>query len=74
MGSLFPGLGMLETRERTRFAAPEMLPEGYEQPQGGLLEQFLGGFGGILQPTPDTTIRAIDRIGQAGSDLYSKRT
>jgi len=72
MGSLFPGLGMLETRERTRFAAPEMLPEGYEQPQGGLLEQFLGGFGGILQPTPDTTIRAIDRIGQAGSDLIQR--
>ena len=72
MGAMFPGLGMLEARERTRFAAPEMLPEGFEQPQGGLLEQFLGGFGGILQPTPDTTIRAIDRIGQAGSDLIQR--
>ena len=72
MGSLFPGLGMLEQRGRTRFAAPEMLPEGFEQPQGGLLEQFLGGFGGILQPTPETTIRAVDRIGQAGSDLIQR--
>ena len=72
MGTLFPGLGMLEARGRTRFAAPEMLPEGFEQPQGGLLEQFLGGFGGILQPTPDTTIRTIDRIGQAGSNLIQR--
>lgn len=72
MGSLFPGLGMLEQRGRTRFAAPEMLPEGYEQPQGGLLEQFLGGFGGFLQPEPGTTIRAIDKIGEAGSDLMQR--
>jgi len=72
MGSLFPGLGMLEQRGRTRFAAPEMLPEGYEQPQGGLLEQFLGGFGGILQPEPGTTIKAIDQIGQAGSNLIQR--
>ena len=72
MGSLFPGLGMLEQRGRTRFAAPEMLPEGFEQPQGGFIDQFLGGFGGILQPQPGTTIRAIDQIGQAGSDLIQR--
>ena len=72
MGSLFPGLGMLEQRERTRFAAPEMLPEGFEQPQGGFIGQFLSGFGGILQPEPGTTIRAVDQIGQAGSDLIQR--
>ena len=72
LGTMLPGLGMLEARERTRFAAPEMLPEGFEQPQGGFIDQFLSGFGGILQPEPGTTIRAIDRIGQAGSDLIQR--
>tara|TARA_R100001440_G_scaffold73055_1_gene97294 strand:+ start:43 stop:1512 length:1470 start_codon:yes stop_codon:yes gene_type:complete len=72
MGTLFPGLGMLEQRERTRFAAPEMLPEGFEQPQGGFIDQFLSGFGGILQPEPGTTLRAVDQIGQAGSDLIQR--
>lgn len=72
LGTMLPGLGMLEARERTRFAAPEMLPEGFEQPQGGFIDQFLSGFGGILQPEPGTTIRAIDQIGQAGSDLIQR--
>ena len=70
--SMMPGLGTLEARNRTRFAAPEMLPQGFEQPQGGFVDQFLSGFGGILQPTPETSIRAIDKIGEAGSDLMQR--
>ena len=72
LGSMVPFGGMLEKRNRTRFAAPGMLPEGFEQPQGGLLEQFLGGFGGILQPQPDTTLRELDKLRQAGSDLIQR--
>ena len=69
---MMPGLGTLEARNRTRFAAPEMLPQGFEQPQGGFVDRFLSGFGGILQPTPETSIRAIDKIGEAGSDLMQR--
>jgi|TARA_B100000242_G_scaffold58493_1_gene34937 hypothetical protein len=72
LGTMMPGLGTLEARNRTRFAAPEMLPQGFEQPQGGFVDRFLSGFGGILQPTPETSIRAIDKIGEAGSDLMQR--
>ena len=72
MGSLFPGLGMLEKANRTVYAPEGSLPEGYEQEKGGFLESFLGGFGGLLQPEPSTVGREFDRLKGSAASLVDQ--
>ena len=72
MGSIFPGAGMLEKAGRTLYAPEGMLPEGYEQEKGGLLESFLGGFGGLLQPEPSTVGREFDRLKGSAASLVDQ--
>lgn len=67
-----PGGGMLERAGRTVYAPEGYLPEGYEQPEGGLLEQFLGGFGGLLQPQPETVGRAVGQVRDTAASLVDR--
>ena len=67
-----PGGGMLERAGRTVYAPEGYLPEGYEQPEGGLLEQFLGGFGGLLQPEPETVGRAVGQAKDTAASLVDR--
>ena len=67
-----PGGGMLEKAGRTVYAPEGYLPEGYEQPEGGLLEQFLGGFGGLLQPEPETVGRAVGQVKDTAASLVDQ--
>jgi len=69
---IVPGGGMLERAGRTVYAPEGYLPEGYEQPEGGLLEQFLGGFGGLLQPEPETVGRAVGQVRDTAASLVDR--
>jgi len=71
-GLVVPGGGMLERAGRTVYAPEGYLPEGYEQPEGGLLEQFLGGFGGLLQPEPETVGRAVGQARDTAASLVDR--
>lgn len=71
-GLIVPGGGMLERAGRTVYAPEGFLPEGYEQPEGGLLEQFLGGFGGLLQPEPETVGRAVGQVRDTAASLVDQ--
>ena len=72
LGSIVPGAGMLERAGRTVYAPEGMLPEGYEQDQGGLLESLLGGFGGAIQPEPGTVGRAAGQLKTTASELLDQ--
>jgi hypothetical protein len=72
LGSIVPGAGMLERAGRTVYAPEGMLPEGYEQDQGGLLESLLGGFGGAVQPEPGTVGRAAGQLKTTASELLDQ--
>jgi len=67
-----PGGGMLERAGRTVYAPEGYLPEGYEQPEGGLLEQVLGGFSGLLQPEPETVGRAVGQARDTAASLVDR--
>ena len=72
MGSILPGLGMLEKQNRTVYAPEGYLPEGYEQNQGGFLENLLGGFGGVVQPEPGTIGRAFGQVKDSAASLVDQ--
>lgn len=71
-GLIVPGGGLLERAGRTVYAPEGFLPEGYEQPEGGLLEQFLGGFGGLLQPEPEMVGRTLGQVRDTAASLVDQ--